>query len=501
MKGARLLHFFFAVAVGSLAVSAGGTSGPSLTASPSLRPNILWLISEDMGPELGVYGTPEVRTPHLDGLARRGMLFTHAFTTSPVCSPSRSAFSTGMYQFTIGAHHHRSNRPNDGSPHPFPLPHGVRVISDWMRHAGYFTANIRYMPEGVDFEGSGKTDWNFTYDGEPFDSDRWADLKAHQPFYAQVNFRETHRGREWDTAHERIPETADPAKVEVPPYYPDHPVVRQDWAQYLNTVMALDEKVGTALELLEADGLAGSTVIVFMGDNGRATMRGKQWPYDSGLHVPLIIYWPESLPAPPQYKPGTASDQLISAIDVTATTLAIAGVPRPDKMQGRVFLGPNADPPRHHVFGGRDRGDETVDRIRTVRSHRYRYLLNFMPDRPFLQHNGYKLSNYETIWVMKKLHAEGKLTPAQARLLEPRRPVEELYDLKSDPHEVHNLAESPQHQEILKQMRLALDRWMLEIDDRGRFPEDPRVIQNYDERMRRGYSERIEAMRRKWGVN
>jgi len=379
-----------------------------------------------MGPELGMYGTPEVRTPNLDHLAEQGMRFDNVFTTSPVCSPSRSAFHTGMYQTTIGAHNHRSHRPDDPSPYPFPLPDGVRIISDWLRHAGYFTGNIRHLPEGIDFQGTGKTDWNFSYDGRPFDTDRWSDLKDNQPFYAQINFPETHRGRAWDTAHTRIPHPADPEKVIFPPYYPDHPTTRADWAQYLNTVMSLDAKVGVILELLDRDGLAENTIVVFMGDHGRAMVRGKQWPYDSGLHVPLLIYWPPNIPQPEQYVAGSVDDQLISAIDVTATTLAFAGVTRPERMQGRVFLGPDAGPPRRYVFSGRDRGDETVDRIRTVRTKRYRYIRNFHPERPFLQINRYKEATYPVIWVLRKLATEDQLTPEQERLLLPTRPREEL---------------------------------------------------------------------------
>ncbi len=453
-----------------------------------------------MGPDLGVDGTPEVRTPNLDRLASLGMRYTHAFTTSPVCSPSRSAFNTGMYQFTIGAHNHRSHRRNDPSPYPFPLPDGVRLVSDWLRQAGYYTANVVHFPEGVDFEGTGKTDWNFSYEGDPFDSDDWSDLKANQPFYAQVNFPETHRGPEWDEAHTRIDRPADPDRVAIPPYYPDHPVTRADWAQYLNTVMALDRKVGVVLELLDSEGLADNTVVIFMGDHGRAMVRGKQWPYDSGLRVPLILYWPESIAAPQQYEPSGISDRLISAIDVTATTLAIAGEHRPQRMQGRFFLGPEADPPRDYVFGGRDRGDETVDRVRTVRSARYRYIRNFMPDRPYLQTNRYKEAFYPVIWVMRVLYAEGSLSPPQARLMALTRPSEELYDLANDPFEINNLADSPEHQEILQTMRAELDRWIEEADDQGRYPENPAVAEYYEERMKQLYDARIEILREQWGL-
>ncbi|UCG86016.1 MAG: sulfatase [Gemmatimonadota bacterium] len=469
-------------------------------AQDSERPNILWIIAEDIGPELGIYGTPEVRTPNLDRLATQGMLFTQAFTTSPVCSPSRSAFNTGMYQTTIGAHNHRSHRAADPSEYPFPLPDGVRIVSHWLRDAGYFTANIRHFPEGVAFQGTGKTDWNFTVEDEPFDTDRWEDLKARQPFYAQINLPETHRGSDWDAAHERIPQPADPDKVIFPPYYPDHPVVRADWAQYLNAVMSLDVKVGVVLQLLERDGLADNTVVIFMGDNGRAMVRGKQWPYDSGLHVPLIVYWPAALSPPAPYEPAGVSNQLICSIDVAATTLAIGGVAQPPLMQGRVFLGTNSDPPRRYVFGGRDRGDETVDRIRTVRTQRYRYVRNFMPERPFLQINRYKEATYPAIWVLRQLDSEGRLTPTQARLLAPYRPSEELYDVSADPYEIENLASSPSHQEVLDQLRTVLDAWIVESNDQGRIPEDSAVVAYYEQRMKDTYDERIAALRRQWGV-
>jgi arylsulfatase A-like enzyme len=464
------------------------------------RPNILWIIAEDLGPELGVYGTPEVRTPNLDALAARGMLFTQAFATSPVCSPSRSALNTGMYQTTIGAHNHRSHRPQDPSPYPFPLPEGVELVSDWLRQTGYYAANIRQFPEGITFQGTGKTDWNFTPDSVPFDTDRWEDLKGHQPFYAQVNFPETHRGRHWDEAHEHIAQPADPDDVVLPPYYPDHPTVRADWAQYLNTVMSLDSKVGMVLQLLESEGLADNTVLIFLGDHGRAMVRGKQWAYDSGLHVPLIVYWPTAMAAPAQYTPASESDQLISLIDVAATTLAIGGVPKPTLMQGRVFLGPDAEPPRLRVFGGRDRGDETVDRVRTVRTQRYRYVRNFMPERPFLQTNRYKEASYPTIWVMRKLHAEGGLTPTQARLLASSRPEEELYDVIADPYEIDNLASSPSHQDVLEQLRGELDAWIVETNDQGRVPEDPAVVRYYEQRMKELYDERIRLLQQEWGV-
>lgn len=428
----------------------------SCCASLAGAPNVLWLIAEDFGPHLGCYGTREVFTPNLDRLAAEGARYTRFFTTAPVCSPSRSAFMTGMYQTTIGAHNHRAHR-DDG----YELPKGVRVLTDWMRDAGYFTANIRELPAPIAFKGTGKTDWNFTYRGKPFDSDKWSDLKSHQPFFAQINFQETHRKF-------HAPKKADPSKVEIPPYYPDHSVTRADWAEYLDAATELDRKIGLVLKQLERDGLRDNTVIVFFGDNGQAHVRGKQFCYDSGLHVPLIIRWPDKLQAPAHYKKGSVDQRLLAAIDLAPTTLAIAGAPKPAGMQGEIFLGGKAAAPREYVFGARDRCDETVFRFRTVRDARYRYIRNFTPERPFLQPNEYKERSYPVWNLLKELHAAGKLTPLQEFLCAPNMPPEELYDLETDPDETKNLVPSADHQALLKRLRAVLDRWIDETNDQGR---------------------------------
>ncbi|QDU10116.1 sulfatase [Gimesia aquarii] len=466
------------------------------------RPNILWIIAEDMGPELSCYGTPEVKTPTLDRLAEKGMLFKNAFTVTPVCSTSRSSFMTGMYAMSIDAHNHRSHREGTN-----PLPDGVRVITDWLRPAGYTTANIRKLTKDRKlskfYKGTGKTDWNFTYPKgkKPFDVSDFDELKNKQPFYAQINFSETHRGGAWNTSHQHIDHQADPAKVKIPDYYPEHPVTRAVWAQYLNAVMAVDKKVAFILDLLKRDQLDKNTIVIFLGDHGRAMPRGKQWPYDSGLHIPLIVYWPENnsaLPVPANYKRGEQSEQLISAIDLSATTLALAGVTKPEKMQGQVFLGSQSEPPRTYLFSGRDRGDETVFHIRTVRNKRYRYLRSKYPERPFLQINRYKEASYPIIGLLRHLHSEGKLTGPPLKLMAQSRPKEELYDLENDPWETKNLANSAEHQVTRKKLALALDKWMEQIDDKGRIPEDPAIPKFWDERSIRVYTKRLESRPDNW---
>jgi N-sulfoglucosamine sulfohydrolase len=430
------------------------------------RPNILWLIAEDFGPHLGCYGEKHVSTPVLDGLAAKGMRFTRYYTTAPVCSASRSAFNTGMFQTTIGAHNHRSHR-DDG----YTLPAGVKLISERMREAGYFTANVKQLPAETGFKGAGKTDWNFVAPAKPFDSDQWDDLKSHQPFYAQLNFQETHR-----TFH--APPHADPAKVEIPPYYPDHEITRKDWAQYLDAATELDRKIGKVIDLLKRDGLMENTVICFVGDNGAAHVRAKQFCYEEGLNVPFIMHWPSAIPMPAGFSTGAVSNRLLMSIDLTATSLNLAGIAKPAGMEGQVFLGANAEPARAYTFGARDRCDMTVFRLRTVRDARYRYIRDFTPDRPFLQHNEYKENQYPVWNLIKELAAQNKLTPEQAPLAAATMPEEELYDVETDPHQIQNLAKSPktEHQQVLEKLRGVLTDWIEQTNDQGRVPEPPEVV-------------------------
>lgn len=427
---------------------------------PASRPNILWLIAEDLGTELACYGTKEVWTPNLDRLAAEGVRYTHCYSCGPVCSVSRSAFMTGMYATTIGAHNHRTTEKQ-------PLPEGVLPLSAWMRDAGYFTANIESLSPSCGFKGTRKKDWNFKYQGKSFDSDKWDDLKVHQPFYAQINFQETHRNF-------HAPIKADPAKVKIPPYYPDHPVTRLDWAKYLDSLSELDRKIGLIQQQLEKDGLLHNTIIIFFGDNGQAHVRGKQFCYESGVHVPLIIRWPQGIPAPAKFTPHSVDSRLLNLIDLAPTMIDIAGGSKPPKMEGHIFLGDRCEPDQKYVFGSRDRCDETVMRIRTVRDTRYRYIRNFMPEVPLMAPNAYKEKQYPVWSLIKELYASDKLTPIQATLCQSRMPEEELYDLETDPYEVNNLATSaqPSHQKVLKRLRCALEKWMTDTQDQGRIPKN-----------------------------
>ena len=418
------------------------------------KPNILWLIAEDFGQHLGCFGTKEVWTPNIDQLAADGVRYTH-FYNGMVCSVSRSSFMTGMYATSIGAHNHRTHNKR-------PLPSGAKTLCEWMRAQSYFTANLRQLPDSCGFKGTGKTDWNFTVDGPLFESDKWSELSSHQPFYAQINFSETHR-------EYTAPKKADPSKVEIPPYYPDHPVTREDWAKYLDEASEVDRKIGLVLAALAKDGLADNTIVVFFGDNGQSHVRAKQFLYEEGQLVPLIIRWPTNFPAPANFKAGSVDSRMIHGIDLAPTMLAITGKSKPTNMQGQIFLGEQTEKDREYVFGHRDRCDMTQMRLRSVRDARYRYIRNFTPWVPFLARNEYKEKQYPVWNLLKQLHAEGKLTAAQEFLCRPTMADEELYDMQADPWQLKNIAlsDTPEHQIAIKRLRGVLEKWIEETHDQG----------------------------------
>jgi arylsulfatase A-like enzyme len=418
------------------------------------RPNIIWLTAEDLGPQLACYGYPLVRTPNLDRLAGEGVRFTRAFTTAPVCSASRSAFNTGMYQTTIGAHNHRSHR-DDG----YRLPEGVHLVTHYMRRQGYFTCNVKGLAPLV---GAGKTDYNFKVE-KPFDGGHWSNRSPRQPVFAHINFTATHKGPAMAAAR-KIASPIRPEQVPLHPVWPDHPVVRDEFATYLNCVNLLDQHIGLALDLLRKDGLLDNALVFFFGDNGRCLIRGKQWLYDAGIHVPLIAHWKGVL------KPGELREDPASMIDMTATSVWAAGAAVPANMQGRPLFGPLAKP-REVVYAARDRCDMTVDRIRCVRDRRYKFIRNFMPDRPYTQYNAYIDHSYPTQAAMKLLWAQDKLNDTQALWLQPTKPEIEFYDTESDPDEVRNLAGSAAHRPLIEKFGKLLDQWILDSDDKGRFPE------------------------------
>jgi N-sulfoglucosamine sulfohydrolase len=442
----------------------------TLTAQDRPRPNILWLTAEDMSPHLGSYGDPYATTPHLDAFAKTAVRYTHAFATAPVCSPARSTLITGMYATSLGTQRLRSQ---------FPVPPNIRAFSALLREAGYYCSNRV------------KTDYNLA-DEPRFINDAWdvSSNTAHwrtrnpsQPFFAVFNFMTTHQSRTSVWTHDEFerevgahltPEQRhDPAQANLPPYYPDTHEARRAWARYHDCITRMDQEVADLLHQLHTDGLAEDTIIFFYSDHGMGMPRGKRLLHDSGLHVPLLIHFPQKwqhlAPAPP----GATTDRLVSFVDFAPTLLSLCTVPIPAHMQGVPFLGPAAGPPRDSVFAARDRVDEVFDLSRSVRNHRWLYIRNFMPHLSWMPPERYSDgSTFRQEW--KHLAAAGQLDRNQLAYASPRRALEELYDTHNDPHQLANLATAPKHQNTLRQMRAELHQWQLESRDLG-FLTEPQV--------------------------
>lgn len=433
------------------------------------RPNVLYVILEDIGPSFACYGEQLIKTPVLDRIASQGIRFTNTFCTGPVCSASRSALMTGCYQIATGAHNHRTAAWNKR-----PLPAPIQHICDWFRAAGYFTCNLQPaqktgQPAGAN--GSGKLDLNFATatpkPNNPYDGIDWNERAKDQPFFAHITINETHTGEGWVIARKQPKsELVAPEQLKLPPYYPDHPTARDDYANYLDSIHLVDGYVAQLLARLERDGLADNTVVVISSDHG-PLFRGKQFVYDNGLRIPLVVRFPDGRRA------GAVDDQLVSGVDIAPTLLGIAGIELPPgATHGRDVLAP-ATPRREHIFAARDRMDDSTDRMRAVRTTRFKYIRNYFPMIPYMQRNGYKEHNYPTWNLVKKLAREGKLTPEAALFAAERKPIEELYDLATDPHEVKNLAADPAHLDTLKKLRALLDDWIRDTGDRGVIGEDP----------------------------
>jgi N-sulfoglucosamine sulfohydrolase len=426
------------------------------------RPNIIMLVAEDAGRALGCYGDADARTPNLDRLAGEGCRYDNAFSTAPVCAPSRCTMVTGQYAWSIGAHHMRST-----------LLHPPRLCTHELRDAGYCV------------NWHTKTDFNFDPAADFADSTApWLeDLRRgalpERPFFLFRNFSITHESTMWaqpwdggGAVKERLanehllkPEQrADPSQVRVPAYLPDRPEVRRDIARFYGALAMMDAQVGEVLAALDESKYRDNTIVVYLTDHGRGLPREKRWCYGAGVHLSLVVRWPDVI------RPGRVSDELVSWVDLAPTLCALAGIGVPERFQGQVFLGPGAAPPRQFVFAGRDRMDEAFDRVRVVRDRRFHYIRNFFPQLPYAQRNSY-MERMETMQVLRELNARGELHGPALLWMSPTKPAEELYDAAADPDMVRNLAGDPAHAGTLERMRAALDEVIKRRGDYGELPE------------------------------
>ena len=455
-------HLIFLLSLPLLGVV---TLGANCAASD--RPNIVWIIPDDMSAHFSCYGETAIETPHVDALAARGVKFTQAYVTAPVCSTCRSAFITGMYQTSIGAHHHRSGR----GQLKIELPEHVKLVPKLFQDAGYFTT-ISGWP--IRKGRLGKTDYNFEWDRSVYDGADWSERDDGQPFFAQIQTPGGKLRGANPPGWEKVQSAAEKAfgkrtpndAVDLPPYYPNHPDLVRDWAAYLDSVRMTDAMVGEVIARLKKEGVLDNTIVVFMTDHGISHARGKQFLYDEGIHVPLVI-------AGPGIEPGTVREDLVEHIDIAALSLAAAEIDVPEWMQARDILASNYQP-REAVFSARDRCDETVDHIRSVRTKSFKYIRNFLPRRPYLQPNRYK-DHKDILIALREWQTAGKLDDVQSLILREVRPPEDLYDLNADPHEINNLANDPDYADKLAELRERLQTWMEVTNDHGRTPESPEM--------------------------
>lgn len=429
------------------------------------RPNILSISFEDCTPWFGCYGHP-VRTPNVDRLAAEGAMWPNAFTPAPVCSPTRSAVMTGMHPVSLGTHHMRTITYRDQGLDGYEavIPHYVRCYPEYLRAAGYWCCN------------DGKHDYQFAAPVTVWDqtSNPWfEDGTAHwrnrpdpdQPFLAQFNLGDSHESQSWenskfDDAH-LADHGIDPADVIVPPYFPDTPKVRRSIARVYASIEHNDRIVGRLLDELEEDGLTDSTAVFIWTDHGPLP-RGKRWPYDSGIHSPMIVRWPGVL------DPGTVRDELLSVMDLGPTFLSMCGVTVPPHLHGKPFLGAAAGDEVGHdyVFAARDRFDQHYDMVRASRDTRWKYIRHSLPNQPYVGWVSYRNHHpiMEELW---RLHVADELDDTQAAFMASTRPIEELYDTEADPHEIHNVADDPANREVLDRHRAAVDAWQTEVGDLG----------------------------------
>lgn len=440
---------------------------PQHTQPQHAQPNILWITVEDITTFIGAYGNHEVKTPNIDQLAREGVLYTHAYQTAGVCAPARAALITGMYPTSVGAHHMRTGggelqipgRSAPQKPEGIPavysvvLPEQVRAFPEYLRRAGYYTTNNQ--KQDYQFEAP-VTVWD---ENGPAASFR--NRPKGKPFFSVFNFFLTHESM---VALRKDPLRVDPASVSVPPIFPNTTAVRGDIARMYTNIELLDQQVGELIRMLKDDGLYDQTTIFLFADNGGNLPWMKRELLERGTRVPFIVRYPGGRHA------GTRSDELVSGVDLAPTMLSLAGVRIPAYMQGQAFLGDQrATVPRRYVFAARDRMDTEYDRVRMVRDARYRYLYNYMPEKPYYQNLTFRMMLPMMRDILQR-KADGTL-PATTATWFQTKPVEELYDAEQDPWELHNLASDPRYKRKLEELRLAFHAWTAQYGDMGGIPE------------------------------
>lgn len=450
------------------------------TTSTTPPPNILLLVAEDLSPRIGSFGDALAQTPNIDTLAAEGTRFTRVFTTAGVCAPSRAALITGQHQISFGGQHMRTSTGPLGEYYAQPAA-DVRAFPEIMRAHGYYTFTDRKLD--YQFSGVSAGTGPFTiWDADGAADDGWRKRTGNQPFFGLINFLETHESgvmRAEGSAHSPshkatqtmrhaaglvASQSTDPAKVVLPPYYPNLPAVRRDMARHYDNIKNMDRRVGKIIAALAADNLLDNTIVIWTTDHGDGLPRAKRELFDSGIHVPLVLHVPKALQEK-DFGNTKQDDRLVSFVDLAPTILHFANIPPPAYQHGKSLLTSH----RQYIYASRDRIDEVEDRQRAVRDTRYKYIRSWHPEVP----GGHPLTyrdNLDMVRAWRTAWQKGQLNATQSRWFEPAG-EEQLYDLNIDPHEIDNLAGSPDHQKTLKRLRSALDDFLEKRHDTGEITE------------------------------
>lgn len=419
-----------------------------------IKPNILFILAEDISTDLECYGMKAVKTPVLNNLADSGIQFMNAFGTNSICSPSRSNMMVGVHQNVSNTQHHRSNRN-------IPLMKPYQPITSYLRDAGYTNiigsnlVRAKGQKIDVNFKHQKLGKWDNETEFGLFDKQHEV-LPEDQPFFQQVTLHVTHRGGWWNGIREQSEHKVNPEDVELPPHYADEPAIRLDWAKYLDQMEYMDSEVGLLLKDLEEKGMRDNTIIIFIGDNGRCNIKGKGYLYEPGLRLPLIVNWPAGLTG------GKKEERLVASVDVAATILDAAGVTLPEYMTARSIIKENENP-RDYVYSARDLWDEVLEQSRAITTKKYRYIRNNITDQSYDAHQAYLEFYRPAVHVMRTMNENNELTDLQAKFFAPQKPKEELYDRINDPFETRNLINEPEHINTAQQMRAYFDDWNSKI--------------------------------------
>lgn len=429
------------------------------------RPNFVWFMTEDVSSYfLSIYNEGQFGavTPHVEELARNGLVFNNAYSNAPVSSAARSTLITGCYAPRIGVHLHRKMEE-------VPMPEGLLMFPYYLRAAGYHTSN------------AAKTDYNCFLDKEAWDivagkMGAWRERPdKDMPFLHVRTCVVTHESslhfKEERVSDRKLGIPLDAVRVH--PNHPDTKLFRYTYAAFYERIEKSDRELGRLIDMLREDGELDNTFIFYFGDNGGAVPGSKGYTTETGLQVPLVVYIPEKWRDRIPLQTGTRIDGMVSFVDFGPTLLHLAGIEVPEQMDGTPFLGEELSQKqldkRDEVFCYGDRFDELYAFNRTLRKGNFKYSRNYLPYHPKSLYAAYRYKQ-AAFREWKQLYEAGKLNGIQGRFFEPQG-AEELYDLSVDPYETNNLADQPAYKGKLLEMRKILRKQMTEKVDLGMFPE------------------------------